>query len=229
MPFIGNQPAEVALTTGDLGDDIVTEAKIANDAIGLTELKAGTDGELITWDASGNPAAVAVGTSTHVLTSNGAGAAPTFQAAGGLLQTIKVDVPAASGTTTIPADDTAPTISEGTQIGTQAITLASTSSKVIIQGSFQINMTASYDYEHVIALFRGSTCIGVTVGKINPSAGRFKCISFSILDAPATAGSVTYSIRAGATSSNAWLINGSGGNDYGGLLEDQVYIMEVGV
>ena len=41
----------------------------------------GTDGELITWDSDGNPANVAVGTATHVLTSNGAGAAPTFQAA----------------------------------------------------------------------------------------------------------------------------------------------------
>lgn len=80
MQFFGTQPE---IKTADLGDDIVTEAKIANDAIGLTELKAGTDGELITWDASGNPAAVAVGTSTHVLTSNGAGAAPTFQAPAG--------------------------------------------------------------------------------------------------------------------------------------------------
>jgi hypothetical protein len=49
----------------------------------VTELRTGTDGELITWDASGDPATVAVGTSTHVLTSNGAGAAPTFQAAAG--------------------------------------------------------------------------------------------------------------------------------------------------
>ena len=48
-----------------------------------THLKAGTDGELITWDASGNPAAVAVGTATHVLTSGGTGVAPTFVAAGG--------------------------------------------------------------------------------------------------------------------------------------------------
>ena len=47
----------------------------------VASLRAGTDGELITWDASGNAATVAVGTSTHVLTSNGAGAAPTFQAA----------------------------------------------------------------------------------------------------------------------------------------------------
>lgn len=49
----------------------------------VTELRTGTDGELITWDASGDPATVAVGTATHVLTSNGAGAAPTFQAAAG--------------------------------------------------------------------------------------------------------------------------------------------------
>ena len=44
----------------------------------------GTDGELITWNASGVAAAVAVGSADQVLTSNGAGAAPTFKAAGGV-------------------------------------------------------------------------------------------------------------------------------------------------
>lgn len=48
--------------------------------IAVSDLADGTDGELITWDASGVPATVSVGTSGHVLTSNGAGAAPTFQA-----------------------------------------------------------------------------------------------------------------------------------------------------
>ena len=61
----------------------VPTASIQDDAVTLAKLAAGTDGELITWDASGDPAAVAVGTATHVLTSNGAGAAPTFQAAAG--------------------------------------------------------------------------------------------------------------------------------------------------
>jgi len=56
---------------------------IADKAIGIAKLADGTDGELITWNASGVIAAVAVGTSTHVLTSNGTGAAPTFQAAAG--------------------------------------------------------------------------------------------------------------------------------------------------
>jgi len=48
-----------------------------------TGLKVGVDGEIPTFDSSGNPAFVAVGTATHVLTSNGAGAAPTFQAVSG--------------------------------------------------------------------------------------------------------------------------------------------------
>jgi len=47
--------------------------------IDVADLAGGTDGELITWDTSGNPTTVAVGTSGQVLTSNGAGAAPTFQ------------------------------------------------------------------------------------------------------------------------------------------------------
>ena len=51
--------------------------------IDIADLANGTDGQLITWDAAGAPTTVAVGTATHVLTSNGVGAAPTFQAAAG--------------------------------------------------------------------------------------------------------------------------------------------------
>ena len=69
-------PADGSIQTGKLGDNSVTLAKMAG----------GTDGNLITYDASGDPAHVATGTATHLLTSNGAGAPPTFQAApaGGL-------------------------------------------------------------------------------------------------------------------------------------------------
>ena len=50
-------------------------------SVAVADIATGTAGNLITWDASGNPAVVATGNSTQVLTSNGAGAAPTFQAA----------------------------------------------------------------------------------------------------------------------------------------------------
>ena len=80
MPYFGKTPASVALETSDLADNIVTEAKMADDAIALAELKAGTDGELISWDASGNPVAIGAGTSGYFLKSQGAGSQPVFAA-----------------------------------------------------------------------------------------------------------------------------------------------------
>ena len=71
MPYIGTEPAPQALATGDLGDDIVTLAKMAG----------GTDGQIITYDASGNPTAVGPGTDGQVLTSTGSGSPPAFEAA----------------------------------------------------------------------------------------------------------------------------------------------------
>lgn len=59
-------------------DRKVTRANLISN-IAVADLANGTDGELITWDAAGAPTTVAVGTASQVLTSNGVGAAPTFQ------------------------------------------------------------------------------------------------------------------------------------------------------
>ena len=58
---------------------IITPA-VTDDAVTLAKMAPGTDGNLITYDASGNPAAVATGSAGQVLTSAGAGAPPTFAA-----------------------------------------------------------------------------------------------------------------------------------------------------
>ena len=65
-----------AITIKDLG---IATAEIQDDAITLAKMAPGTDGNLITYDTSGNPAAVATGSAGQVLTSAGAGAVPTFQ------------------------------------------------------------------------------------------------------------------------------------------------------
>jgi hypothetical protein len=43
----------------------------------------GTDGNIISFDASGNPVAIATGSDGQVLTSTGAGSPPAFEAAAG--------------------------------------------------------------------------------------------------------------------------------------------------
>ena len=57
----------------------VKTSGIADDAVTLGKLNGGTDGNLITYDASGNPAVVATGNDGQVLTSQGAGSVPQFE------------------------------------------------------------------------------------------------------------------------------------------------------
>jgi len=54
---------------------------IADDAITLAKMAGGTDGQIITYDASGDPVAVGPGSDGEVLTSTGAGSPPAFEAA----------------------------------------------------------------------------------------------------------------------------------------------------
>ena len=53
---------------------------VKDDAVTLAKQAAGTDGQIITYDASGNPVAVGPGTDGQVLTSTGAGSPPAFEA-----------------------------------------------------------------------------------------------------------------------------------------------------
>jgi hypothetical protein len=70
-----------AVTTVKITDLNVTTAKIADNAVTLAKMAGGTDGNLISYDANGDPVAVATGSAGQVLTSAGAGAPPTFQTA----------------------------------------------------------------------------------------------------------------------------------------------------
>ena len=56
---------------------------VEDNAITLAKMAGGTDGNIISYDASGNPVAIATGDDGEVLTSAGAGAPPAFEAAGG--------------------------------------------------------------------------------------------------------------------------------------------------
>ena len=94
------------LDLGTPSDATVSTAKIVDDAVTLAKMASGTDGNLISYDTSGNPVAVATGSSGQVLTSAGAGAVPSFQAAaaGGKLLQVATDFD--SGQITISSGST---------------------------------------------------------------------------------------------------------------------------
>lgn len=121
-------------------------------------------------------------------------------------QIVSTDIAAASGSTYIPWDNTVPTVSEGTQIATLNITPADTSNLVEVSATFTLqpgtNTTNTGQDIAIAALFRGSTCIAAQqVGNDAAAAGASvkpaHCVSFHLIDAPASASAVTYSIRVG--------------------------------
>ena len=77
--------------------DKITTPAVTDDSVTLAKMAPGTDGNIISYDASGNPVAVATGSSGQVLTSAGAGAPPTFSTlpAGG--SWVLLDTQTASG------------------------------------------------------------------------------------------------------------------------------------
>ena len=77
---LANAGTVTGIPTSALTGTIAT-AQIADDAVTLAKMAPGTDGNIISYDASGNPVAVATGSAGQILTSAGAGAPPTFAAA----------------------------------------------------------------------------------------------------------------------------------------------------
>ena len=72
--FLGRATATSAPGAGSIGT-----AQLASDSVTLAKMAPGTDGNIISYDASGNPVAIATGNDGQVLTSAGAGAQPAFE------------------------------------------------------------------------------------------------------------------------------------------------------
>ena len=76
------------ITADVIADGTVVAAEIADNAITLAKMAGGTDGNIISYDASGDPVAIATGNDGQVLTSTGAGSPPAFEAAAGGLPSV---------------------------------------------------------------------------------------------------------------------------------------------
>ena len=72
--------AAASIDNEHLADNAADTAEIADNAITLAKMAGGTDGNIISYDASGDPVAIATGSDGQVLTSTGAGSPPAFEA-----------------------------------------------------------------------------------------------------------------------------------------------------
>lgn len=170
----------------------------------------------------------ALGATGTVLTSNGAGALPSFQAAASaaVLQCLQNTYTTnASLTVAIPYDDTVPTSSEGTQILSQAVTPADNTNKVLCEVTLQVN---GGNNAVCVALYRGTTCISATFVASAALAGSAEQIAFSFLDSPASASAQTYTVRVGGDDTSAIRLNGlTSGRKFGGVSAATLTVSEI--
>jgi len=168
----------------DIAYGQVATAMIADDAVSLAKMASGTDGNLITYDASGNPAHVATGSSGQVLTSQGAGAAPVFAAAaagGKVLQVVTA------------ATSTEATSTSGTYADTNltaAITPANSSNKILVLVSQSISSVGGRA-GGALRILRGSTEVE-EYNQISNAENQFGQHFIQHLDSPSTTDATTY-------------------------------------
>lgn len=129
-------------------------------------------------------------------------------------------------TTLIPADDTTPLVSEGTEILTANITPTSSSNKIRITIDGFGYTTGSSTYA-IWAIFRGSTCIYVKALGANSV---FVDIGTVKIDSPATTSQQTYSVRVSPAGAGIIRMNGnSSGRFFGGTAACTMRLEEIEV
>ena len=186
------------------------EASLVDDAVTLAKMVAGTDGNIISYDASGNPVAIATGTDGQVLTSTGAGSPPAFEAAAGGGKILQV-VSAETSITQVINSSTAANSNL-----TVDITPAATSSKILILVAFS---GLADDGSAGDRLFTGIDRDGTNIFAMACSAET--SISYNsaqcspiYLDSPSTTSAVTYTVYGrGSASGYDWRMNYDWGSE----------------
>jgi hypothetical protein len=219
------------ISVGGLPDDIVDAGTLADNAVGLAQMAGGTDGNIITYDTSGNPAVVATGSDGQVLTSAGADAVPAFEAAasGKIKQIVNTQTGAgATGTTTMPANDTIPQITEGDEYMTLAITPTSATSKLQITATTMTNVSNSNQIS--AALFVGTTADALASMNVNyPHSGHYgaNVATFSHTMTAGTTSELTFRVRIGGNDAGTIYFNGyNAARIFGGTAASSITITE---
>jgi len=161
------------------------------------------------------------------------GGSPVAAAGGKILQVVHaVTTAVATGTTTMPHDDTIPQSGEGTEFLTLAITPASASNKLLISADFNYGHTSTGIQEQM-ALFQDSTAgalAAVGARSHETSGNKTHFLQVTHYMTAGTTSATTFKIRLGADVGATTTINGLGGvRVLGGVFPSTITIWEIEV
>ena len=166
--------------------------------------------------------------------ASGSATTPAFRAlvradlpSGSVIQRVNTQTGAvATGTTTVPIDDTIPQNTEGDEYMTLAITPTSSSNLLRIQSVF--NGSSSVVNNLIVSLFQDSTANALISGnaRADVATGLYQVVLNYVMTAGTTS-STTFKIRCGGNAAGTTTFNGtSGGRLFGGVLLSSITIME---
>jgi len=148
---------------------------------------------------------------------------------GKILQVVHTNFPThATGSTTMPKDDTVPQITEGNEFMTQAITPTAADSTLHVIVSVNIGESAGAQ-AIVYGLFRDSTANAVTSGWMEDNTGNnYHSLVIHHEESAASTSSTTFKFRAGPETSAAARMNGNDASfDHGANFSSSMTIMEI--
>jgi hypothetical protein len=143
---------------------------------------------------------------------------------GALLQEVSTQNGAlATGTTTIPADNTIPQITEGDQYMTLAITPKSATSRLVIDVVWQGSHSAGTYL--IAALFQDATANALAaIGVHSAGAGSHVILTFRHVMTSGTTSATTFRVRAGSNSAGTTTFNNG---FFNGVMASTITICEV--
>jgi hypothetical protein len=153
-----------------------------------------------------------------------------YSVAGGkVLQVVKTQTGAvATGTTTVPIDDTIPQNTEGDEYMTLAVTPKSASSRLRVDVVWHGGHSTAGATVIAVSLFRDSAADALAVGADRAEvASSVQNIAFSHDMASPGTSATTFKVRAGGEDAGTTTFNGQGGaRIYGGVLASSIIITE---
>jgi hypothetical protein len=228
-PTFTETPAAPTATAGTNTTQLATTAfvssAISTSNSAVRPIANGGTGQTTAANAINALVPAQTGNSGRALTTNGS--TVSWGTSGKLIQTVTFSTGAvATGTTTIPLDDTIPQITEGNEYMTLAITPTSASSLLCIQSTIALSSSGTL---HIIAaLFQGSTAnaLGTIARFINN--GNLHTLNLTYWMTAGTTSATTFRIRAGGSAAGTTTFNGvSGARYFGGVCTSNLSIMEV--